>query len=293
MVEPRTRPEFGCFTRTCWLNPSRDLVAPSIVGSEFNSDRGNGDLNSDGSWTLHKAWSPIAWSKDSLILIVAFPSWTPTHIYCTMGNWYQEMLFNGASSDTICLAFNPNIVNATMTHVIATKATADFFTHPSYSTQQHASACVTSACCTTKQRDHTLELCISMCPCKRAWEAYVQSRRDGAHPWSHNQIHCIDIVSRVRSHTRVFSCVTQQSPVSKQHNHTHAHCTDVASDSRVSRNAAPDPCWTMHCNHIDILCNNIVFSTQAYTFPMYTHACAFKSPLHPKVCTSSKERQFL
>ena len=34
MVEPRTRPEFGCFIRTCWLNPSRGLVAPSIVGSE-------------------------------------------------------------------------------------------------------------------------------------------------------------------------------------------------------------------------------------------------------------------
>ena len=42
MIEPRTRPEFcwGGFIRRCWFNPSRSLVAPSLVQNEFNSDRG-------------------------------------------------------------------------------------------------------------------------------------------------------------------------------------------------------------------------------------------------------------
>ena len=66
--------------RRCWSNLSRNLVAPSIVGSEFNSDRGNGDLNSDWSWTLREAWSHLALLEIGLTLIVATVTWTLTEV---------------------------------------------------------------------------------------------------------------------------------------------------------------------------------------------------------------------
>ena len=48
---------------------------------------GNGDLNSDVSWTPCEAWSHLAWSEIYLTLIVATATWTLTEFDGTPLDW--------------------------------------------------------------------------------------------------------------------------------------------------------------------------------------------------------------
>ena len=77
MFEQRPSQNVGCVAfPSCNLTDlisSRNLVAPNLVNSEFNSDRDITDSNYDKTDPF-VSLSAIAWSNMSLILIVTFPN---------------------------------------------------------------------------------------------------------------------------------------------------------------------------------------------------------------------------